>query len=129
MGYRSDVRFSTTKEGLAFLRGELDRLNRERGLDHPLVGTGKDGKERDFDCLAEAGGGVLFGFDGVKWHGPAWPEVAAFEAAMRSLDEAGFPWTSARTGEDPEDCETDCGNGAYDVDIPHLCVQTSIGYW
>lgn len=129
MGYRSDVRFSTTKEGLDFLRRELERQNRKWGIDYPLVGTGKDGAERDFDCLVEAGGGVLFGFDQVKWHGPSWPEVAAFEAAMRALDKAGFPWTSARVGDDPEDFETAYGNDAYDAGIPHLCIQTAIGYW
>ena len=128
MGYRSTIRYSTSKEGFDYLMSEVEQVNASLGLKHPLVGTDLQGNTHAFDAREDLPNGVVFGFDDVKWYS-YFEDVAAFSSCIENLDAMGFPWICVRIGEDFDDIETDSGNNGYEQDIPQLTPVTAIDWY
>ena len=126
MGYREDVRFTTTKEAFEFLKDAIEKRSEELGVDKRFI-LEKKTKEDDpycykLDYFEERANGIIFGFDCYKWY-KSYDVIKAFENAWEDLDAAGYPWTRARIGDDPGDNEDWCGNEGWEADIPHVEVQ------
>jgi len=128
MGYRSTVRVSTTEEGYGKLVSALWRKNGLEGIPYPLVGIGWDGCERVFDYISHEENGVIIGFDDIKWY-DSYQEVAAFEAVLDELDDAGVPFCFVRLGEEDADIEERATGNAYDTDMPHVHSVAGWNWW
>lgn len=102
MGYRSEVRASTTERGYALLLEKCDTLNAEKGVRRPLLGTGA---APDEEWIGD--GCVAFGWHGVKWF-DCFADVAVVVEAMEAVRAAGEPLCLVREGEDSDDFES-CG--------------------
>ena len=84
MGYYSDVRVSTTREGFEFLK---------KYTTHDLFGGyGYVEDVNDDD-------GVVFGWNAVKWYWD-FEEVAEFRNLLFVLEDKGIPWEYLEVGED-----------------------------
>lgn len=94
MGYRSDVRISTTKKGYETLKNYCSGLN----LEYDLMDGGKHYIDRQDDCY------IAFGWESIKWY-ESYPEVQAIMIGLDSLEENGIPYIYARIGESIDDAE------------------------
>lgn len=98
MGYRSEVRIATTREGYGLMCERIDFIS--EGLDsYPLMGS-----ERQPDFFDEENGCVVFGWDDIKWNG-LFCDVANVIEALGELDEQEIPYEFCRIGEDWDDIE------------------------
>lgn len=158
MGYKSNVYFSTTKAGYgAFLENVADE-NKARKVRYPIIGPGCDGENGAAEprFLHELENGVVFGFEGYKWH-DTYPEVMAVERAVARACEAGHPFMRIDIGEDWDDTSwkwyeysvtDEDGNVVHknfwadggvrrepkkadslDADFPHLELERSVGWY
>lgn len=120
MGYRSDVKIITTKEGWEKLKEAEEKAQPEQ--DWGLYLT----DERT--SLLCDGKYVLFEIEHVKWY-KSDPEVAAIIATLLSFDGIGIPYRYVRVGEDYSD--NDCWYSDGDdwqkyKDMPGLWVKREI---
>ena len=120
MGYRSDIRFSTTKDGykefLSHIPNEV--LSRYSWM------FSADGTPLEFD---EDGNSVVFGWNQIKWYdGDA--EVDAVMDAYRKVRDLGVePICYIRVGEDYDDIEDGGSYNAEKGDLPrYLGVERTI---
>lgn len=105
MGYRSDVRIATTREGYDLMCEHVDFASKGTGC-YPLMGS-----KREPDFFDEEGGCVAFGWDGIKWDVGYYKDVTNVDAALRKLAEAGIPYEFCRVGEEYGDVEfSACGD-------------------
>lgn len=114
MGYYSDVRVSTTKEGFEFLKSHV--------TSNLFSGYGYVEVKNDDN-------GVVFGWDGVKWYG--WfHEVAEFKNLLFVMNDKGIPYEYLTVGEDNatefEENDSSCCDGEL---VYHLEVQVSINVY
>lgn len=84
MGYYSNVRVSTTQEGFGFLK---------KHVTSDLLGGYGYVEDVNDD------GGVVFGWDGVKWY-REFDEVAEFMNLLFVMGEEGVPYEYLEVGED-----------------------------
>lgn len=85
MGYRSSVTFVTTEEGYNRLVQECDKLNNERGITYPLLGSTIEPEE-----LSHEEGCLIFGWPEVKWYS-TYGSVKVVENAYETIKELDFP--------------------------------------
>lgn len=114
MGYYSDVRVSTTQEGFEFLK---------RCVTSDLFGGYGYVEPVNDD------GGVVFGWNGVKWYG--WfDDVAEFNNLLSVMNDKGIPYEYMTVGEDNiTDFETS-DEWRSDVKLAyHLEAVCTIGVW
>lgn len=120
MGYLSDVRFSTTKDGYREFRSHIP--------DEVLGAYGwmfsSDGAPLEFD---EDGNSVVFGWNQIKWY-DGYEEVDAVMDAYRKVREHGVePICYIRVGEGYDDIEEDGSYNAENGDLPrYLGVERTI---
>ena len=129
MGYRSDVAYSTTKEGFDFFLERVRQHNADSGIDYPLIRFDDAGEPTGlfFTVHDSSEFGVVFGFDNVKWY-ESYVDVQIIEESVNELDAAGYPWMFVRIGEDNDDDEIVTGNDPYGTEIPRLEIRRGI-YW
>ena len=94
MGYRSEVRIATTREGYDLMCDRIDFIS--SGLNsHPLMGS-----ERRPDFFEEEEGCVVFGWDNIDWCVGLFCDVTNVAEALGELDEQEIPYEFYSVGED-----------------------------
>ncbi|WP_165249363.1 hypothetical protein [Adlercreutzia sp. ZJ141] len=99
MGYRSEVRIATTKEGYGQMCDRIELASAGFST-YPLMGPGRRPEfyEEDSDC-------VVFGWDSIKWYDGFLADVTNVTDALDKLEEDGVPYEFCRIGESWEDIE------------------------
>lgn len=120
MGYYSDVKLITTKEG-------WKRIQREVKQAAPDGWTYTAGDEAATPIMD--GKYVLVEHEDIKWYETQFPEVDAFARELKRFDVEHIPYEFMRVGEDWTDTEyyyeRDGNNGKYN-DMPHLSLSREI---
>lgn len=120
MGYYSDVKLSTTKEGWEKIQNYIKEQTTDKYvLDNAETKT------------YGAGAYVIVSFEGMKWYEEDktyFPDVCVFMKALRILDEGKIPYQYVRTGEDDEDVERR-QNGEMLDGMKSLSTNTIIEEW
>ena len=88
MGYRSEVKIATTREGYDQMCERVDALSEDSGTS-PLMGSC-----RKPDFFEESDGCVVFGWDYIKWYEGLFADVSNVADALSEIDERGFPYES-----------------------------------
>ena len=106
MGYRSEVKIVTTREGYDQMCERVDTLSEGLGTS-PLMGSC-----RKPDFFEESDGCVVFGWDYIKWYEGLFADVSNVADALSEIDECGLPYEFCRIGESWDDIEfrTSCNN-------------------
>lgn len=99
MGYRSEVRIATTREGYDQMCERVDFLSDGHDT-YPLMGM-----HRVPDFFDEQDGCVVFGWDDIKWYEGLLADVSNVVDALREIDENGLPYEFCRIGENWDDIE------------------------
>lgn len=102
MGYRSDVKCITTKEGFAL----IDKLVRKAS------GITKDNEDEEYwltdghntQQICE-GKYVLMEYEDIKWYEGYDPAVSAFMRGLEKLEDKNVPYRFGRVGEDYTDVD------------------------
>ena len=99
MGYRSDVRIRTTKEGFDIIKKEIDKTIKEKQL------------EEDFNLLKygtvhieESINTVTIDWTYIKWY-ESYKDVQLIMGALNILKEKNIDYQYMRIGEDIDDIE------------------------
>lgn len=119
MGYRSEVRIATTREGYERICRRVDELS-ARGDDYPLIGTNVSP-----DFFDEAGGCVAFGWDYIKWYDGDLDDVSNVSKALAEIEDDGLPVEFCRVGESWDDIQFECHNSNDELSL-HVEPVTSI---
>lgn len=119
MGYRSDVRIATTREGYDRMCRRVDELSEVHGT-YPLIGT-----RRMPEFFEEQDGSVVFGWDWVKWYDGMLSDVTNVMTALSEIVGAGVPCEFCRVGEEYDDIEFACRNDNGSLAL-HVCPDTTI---
>lgn len=119
MGYRSDVRIATTREGYDQICRRVDELSEGHDT-YPLIGT-----KRPSEFFEEQDGSVVFGWDWVKWYDGMLADVTNVMTALSEIDRAGKPCEFCRVGEEYDDIEFTCHNDNGMLAL-HVCPDTTI---
>lgn len=104
MGYRSEVKIATTREGYERICRRVDELSAESDA-YPLIGT-----EINPDFFDEAGGCVAFGWDHIKWYEGDLEDVSNVSKALAEIEDDGLPVEFCRIGESWDDIQFECHN-------------------
>lgn len=97
MGYRSNLKLITTKEGWEKISRAVKQAEPDN---HEYITSEKHVEElRD--------GYILWSLYDVKWYEDMFPEVQAFMKTLDELSKENIPYQYARTGEDYNDVEYD----------------------
>lgn len=99
MGYRSEVRIATTREGYDRMCELVDGLSEEHE-GYPLMGT-----NRQPDFYDEEHGSVVFGWDDIKWYEGLYADIGNVVKALGELEEREVPYEFCRIGESWDDIE------------------------
>ena len=102
MGYRSDVRIRTTKEGYEIMKEEIDKYLNEKvedNLDYTPANLVKHTDNTDID-----GNVVTMDWNYIKWY-DFFPEIMAVINALGILQEKDIDYQFMRVGEDLDDIE------------------------
>lgn len=106
MGYRSEVRIATTKEGYDLMCDFVDAHTKEG--EAQLIG--RDVKPEIFE---KHGGDVAFGWKCIKWYEEECVDVKNIVDALDALGCDEVPYRLVRVGEDWDDIEVE----GSDVDL------------
>ena len=105
MGYRSEVKIATTREGYDALLEIMDHKNESVFVDYPLIGTAvKPG------YFEEENGTVVFGWDSIKRYDGLFREVDDVIEALAEIADNGYPYELCRIGESWDDIEFSTAN-------------------
>lgn len=117
MGYRSDIKLITTKEG----RSRLQKAERKALDDESRLYCS------DEHMRPVAGRYVLLQLEDVQWYEERDPQVGAIMAELRQFRDDGIPYAYIRVGEDYNDNEHHmvCTLGEY-ADMPNLWLKREI---
>lgn len=99
MGYRSEVRIATTREGYDLMCDRIDSIS-EGHDSYPLMGS-----DREPEFFDEENGTVVFGWDNIKWYVGLFCDVTNVVKALGELDEQEIPYEFCRIGESWDDIE------------------------
>ena len=114
MGYRSEVRIATTREGYERICRRVDELGKGSNV-YPLIGTMV--KPDFFD---ELGDSVAFGWDHVKWYDGDYEDVTNVSKALAEIEADRLPVEFCRVGDSWDDIQFECHN---DNDLLALHVE------
>lgn len=98
MGYRSDVRIITSKDGYKQLQRHVQKYLKDKKSDYNLLDN--------LDLMSVSSKGVLIGWDTIKWY--EWSDFTHIDSVMDSLQklkEDDYSYRYARIGENYEDIE------------------------
>lgn len=99
MGYRSEVKLITTKEGWKKIEQAVKQASPDN-YEYLLAD--------EYVCLIRNGEYVLYEVSDIKWYDTppyGFPEIIAFKQALYNLDEDDIPYEFMRVGEDYTDVE------------------------
>jgi hypothetical protein len=102
MGYCSDVRIATTKEGYDKLKELVEAITAKRALAEGYAyNLLESTDEKKYNPKADY---VIFGWDYIKWYEDNDPDVNAVITALKKVSEK-YPVRFIRVGEEPGDIE------------------------
>ena len=119
MGYRSDVRIATTREGYNRICKRVDKLSEGRD-GYPLIGM-----KRKPEFVEKEGDSVVFGWDWIKWYEGMYADVTNVMTALAEIEADGLPYEFCRVGEEYNDIEFYCRNANEALSL-HICPDTAI---
>ena len=120
MGYRSEVKIATTREGYDQMCERVDALSEGSGTS-PLMGS-----RRKPDFFEESDGCVVFGWDYIKWYEGLLADVDNVADALNEINECGLPYEFCRIGESWDDIEfrASCNNEELAVHVePSVAIE------
>lgn len=100
MGYRSDVRIITSKEGFEKLKGFVESYLKENNKDGTI-----DNLLESCDVKQEGKKQIYFGWDWSKWYEGDYPEVDAIMEGIDHLEKNEYSYRYMRIGESYDDIE------------------------
>ena len=109
MGYRSDIRIITSKDGFERLKEFIKEYLKDNKEDYNLLeecDIKKEGKEQCY-----------FGWNYVKWYEHDYPEVIAIMEGLNHLGENEYSYRYMRIGESYDDIEEQSYDGEKDENI------------
>ncbi len=112
MGYRSDIRIITSKEGFEKLTEFVTEYLKEHNEDYNLLeecDIKKEGKEQCY-----------FGWDSIKWYENDYTDVDAIMEGLNNLGEKEYSYRYMRIGESYDDIEEQFYDGEKDE---KLCLE------
>lgn len=109
MGYRSDIRIVTSKDGFEKLKEFVIKYLEEKKLD-----TKEYNLLDSMDVMAEGKGQVYFGWNYLKWYEGDYPEVDSIMDGINHLGENEYSYRYMRIGESYEDIEEQSYDGEKD---------------
>ena len=95
MGYRSDVRIVTSKEGYEKLNEFVQKFLKERNIDYNFLDECDIKKEKNNQCY--------FGWNYVKWYEDDYDEVIAIMKGLDYLNDNDYSYRYSRIGESYDD--------------------------
>ncbi len=108
MGYRSEIRIITSKEG-------YEKLN--EFVEQYLKDTEEDNLLKECDIKNIGKGQCYFGWNDVKWYENDFKDVDAIMEGLNYLGENEYSYRYMRMGENYEDIEEQFYDGEKDEDI------------
>lgn len=97
MGYRSDIRIVTSKEGYEKLKEFVTNYLKEHNEDYNLL--------EECDIRQEGKNQVYFGWNYLKWYEGSYKEVDAIMEGLNYLGENEYLYRYSRIGESYDDYE------------------------
>lgn len=122
MGYRSDVRIATTREGYDRICRCVDELSQGSGIEQ-LIGTKVSPPH-----FEEYAGSVVFGWDFVKWYVGALDDVTNVTKALSELATHGIPYEFCRIGENWDDVEYESCDENWGLAL-HVEPESTFNIW
>lgn len=116
MGYRSEVRIVTTKEGFQSLKNHVeDYIKSKKGdTDYNLM------KSLDINYESKDGKIRYFGWSWVKWYDGDYVEVDAVVSGLDKLEEEDISYRFSRQGEDLSDIDKQSYDSEKNnIDLPY----------
>lgn len=95
MGYRSDIRIITSKDGFEKLQEFVKNYLKEHNEDYNLL--------EECDIKEEGKKQCYFGWNYIKWYEHDYDEVNAIMQGLEHLQENDYSYRYMRIGEDRED--------------------------
>lgn len=108
MGYRSDIRITTSKEGFKVLSEFAKKYLENKNKDYDLL--------KDLDLMVEGKEQCYFGWDYVKWY-DGYNDVDAIMKGLEYLEDNNYSYRYMRIGESYDDCEEQSYDGEKDENI------------
>lgn len=112
MGYRSDIRIVTSKDGFKKLKEFVIKYLEEKKLD-----TKEYNLLDSMDVKAEGKEQVYFGWNWMKWYEGDYPEVDSIMEGINHLGEKEYSYRYMRIGESYDDIEEQSYDGEKDNEI------------
>lgn len=112
MGYRSDIRIITSKEGFEKLKEFVEEYLKEHNEDYNLL--------EECDIKQEGKEQCYFGWDSVKWYENDYTDVDAIMEGLNHIGEKEYSYRYMRIGESYDDIEERFYDGEKDE---KLCLE------
>ena len=116
MGYRSDVRIVTSKNGFEKLKEFVENYLKEKNEDYNLL--------KECDIKKEGNNQCYFGWNWIKWYENDYAEIDAIMEGLNHLGEEEYSYRYMRIGEDREDYDEQYYDGdkesEQDLEYPNL---------
>lgn len=109
MGYRSDIRIITSKDGFERLKEFIKEYLKDNKEDYNLL--------EECDIKEEGKEQCYFGWNYVKWYEHSYPEVIAIMEGLNHLGENEYSYRYMRIGESYDDIEEQSYDGKKDENI------------
>ena len=109
MGYRSDIRIITSKDGFETLKEFIKGYLKDNKEDYNLL--------EECDIKEEGKEQCYFGWNYVKWYEHDYPEVIAIMEGLNHLGENEYSYRYMRIGESYDDIEEQSYDGEKDENI------------
>lgn len=109
MGYRSDIRIITSKDGFEKLKEFIKEYLKDNKEDYNLL--------EECDIKEEGKEQCYFGWNYVKWYEHSYPEVIAIMEGLNHLGENEYSYRYMRIGESYDDIEEQSYDGKKDENI------------
>lgn len=109
MGYRSDIRIITSKDGFEILKEFIKGYLKDNKEDYNLL--------EECDIKEEGKEQCYFGWNYVKWYEHDYPEVIAIMEGLNHLGENEYSYRYMRIGESYDDIEEQSYDGEKDENI------------
>lgn len=115
MGYRSDIRIRTTKEGYEIMKNFVEKYIKEN--------VSEDAQELDWNLLnsaeiTEIGNSITLDWENIKWYNgiDGYQDVDAIMNSLNELSDKNIDYQYMRIGEENDDIDEkwSVNNGSFD---------------